>query len=669
MADFEMGIGRNWMFRKFSRKKINMLKKKENLRIVQWIVIVVLFWFLLISYWKNSFHIVEFGWFDNWQVDSERSVWDRIYEDIHFGFMHHAGLLGECKFETTYMYDPEHFVYTAQIGLQGLAFGILSRYLHMTQSQLYFTETLLMILCLAFLAWWIWSEFGYGTAIGYTILLFFNNWLTVSARNLYWVLWTMIFPFLCTLFILRLEEKTGKDVSKRLFLWGFLSIFIRCACGYEFISSVMINLELPVFYYAIKNKWKIKCLIRKFLQLALSAILAFACSVVGVIIQNYFYLNTGVREAINAFLFHVLFRTGVGGTDQYQGMIRDSLEASRLSIVETYLNEGVPLLFGFCMNILIVFVFTGMLLSMIDARYCKEIDEKRRKLLALDAIVCISFCGFLSWLVLAKGHSYIHTHIVYMMWSLPFLLLGEVLVFSSIGSIVISLRRKYKKIFVATVGVAVCFGLVCYYDVHLPALKEYRRVVDAGVTMYQDESDTLVLYEDSLYYFTKQNDGEEYYFLHFYENEQAEEFYNSDFIFADREMKLPFWFREHIAKIEIPKDYGVQMVETGRLEHNDTERAWQKVLSSDALIPSKASFQIVDVSDENWEYGFSRRENMILAYSENAYLSRCVGKSIRINGEKAVITAVKYVDGTYFYVYLDKKIEQRLKNSVARLTA
>lgn len=553
-----------------------------NKLIYQWFFLLMLFLLVFMSYWNNVFHLVDEDWFLTWQIDSEWSVWDRIYDDNYYGFSHNAGLLGECRYNEIYTYDPNHDVYTAQMGMQGFIFGFLFKYFHFTKSHLYFAETLIVIICLVALAWWIWKEFGYGTAVGYTVLLLFNQWLTVAARNLYHVVWTMLFPFLCTLFILRYAEKTEKKVNKQLFLWGFISIFIKCACGYEYISLVMINLELPVFYYAFKNRWKRNRSLLYFLELGIASMCAFICSIIGVTIQNNYYLKKGILNAFREFLYHVLYRTGIGGSEQFEGIIRESLEASRISILRAYFADGRPVLFQWNMNVMIVFIMAGMLVCLIDTKYCKEINVLRHKLLSLALLVLVALLGPLSWMILAKGHAYIHMHIIYVIWSLPFLLLGEVLVIRSVGTVIISYMKTNKKLAAVAMAIILLLWFAVYYDMHFPIVSEYKRVVEDGREVYTNETDTLIFYENKLYYLTDSKD-ENYYFLHFYKTEWSEEFYNHDFAFNDRKIQLPFWYRRRMAKVELPGDYEIQKIQTGCLDERRIERVWETTLKRDIL--------------------------------------------------------------------------------------
>ena len=51
-------------------------------------------------------------------------------------------------------------------------------------------------------------------------------------------------------------------------------------------------------------------------------------------------------------------------------------------------------------------------------------EESISKLTSLSIAVWFSFLAPLSWMVIFKGHSYIHTHMNFITWHMPFTLLG-----------------------------------------------------------------------------------------------------------------------------------------------------------------------------------------------------------------------------------------------------
>ena len=64
--------------------------------------------------------------------------------------------------------------------------------------------------------------------------------------------------------------------------------------------------------------------------------------------------------------------------------------------------------------------------------------------IALMAILWVSLAAPLSWFIIFKGHSYIHTHMNPIVWYMPFMLLGFVLT-GSTGWYLLQERYRNKK--------------------------------------------------------------------------------------------------------------------------------------------------------------------------------------------------------------------------------
>lgn len=187
---------------------------KKLIKMIASVIIVILgFLILMLDYVKNFFHIVDQSWFSTWQNDSEWLVWQRISDDIKIGFSHNFGLLGDYNASPIGQYDINHAAYTAQIGLQGFVFGLISRiFSNISPTILYSFSTAIFILCIFVLLYWIKSEFGNIAAVLIFISLCLNQWIIVSARNLYWVIWTFLLPFIVSLIILKIEEKKRRII-------------------------------------------------------------------------------------------------------------------------------------------------------------------------------------------------------------------------------------------------------------------------------------------------------------------------------------------------------------------------------------------------------------------------------------------------------------------------
>lgn len=380
---------------------------------------IILFWLLFVNYRENWFHIIEEAWFDSWQLDSEELVVRKIQEVMELGPKHIGGFLGSIGHE-----------YPQQIGLQGIIYSFISTVVGGKEVSsvlsLFYSFNVLMMCGILFLyLLWVYREFGCVTTFFTYILICLNSWLLVSARNLYWITFTLFVPFLGTLLLFQWEEKNGKKYSNIIAIFIFISIALRCACGYEFISTVMVSVELPLIYYAVKSKWELTVAVKRFLTNGLAALFSFISVLVMHIIKSGVYYNSFSR-AISILTNTVAKRTGFGNLESVSEIYMPSLEASKWSVLYKYLFAQRPLLGGMHMGGIVVVLLLLMLLMKIKKFDTVQLYCKRSQLKALSITFYLSLVAPISWYVLASAHSYIHLDINYILWSLPTLLLGDV---------------------------------------------------------------------------------------------------------------------------------------------------------------------------------------------------------------------------------------------------
>lgn len=225
-------------------QKMSWIRRK-NKKVILCMVGIALFLLLFLNLNFNFFNLLPEKWFNSWQADlSEQIVIDSLLGARQHGFGYSYCLMGS---------------YVKQIGLQGIFLRIIDALLPMKMLPIsLFKGIFVSFFCVIvlYLIYWSWREFGIGAAIALYLGVFFNRWIIASAANLYWAVFTFLLPFLCMLALCKHEEKQMKEFSCRIFfIVSFISIFIRAACGFEMISTVMISVEVPIFYYAVKNNW------------------------------------------------------------------------------------------------------------------------------------------------------------------------------------------------------------------------------------------------------------------------------------------------------------------------------------------------------------------------------------------------------------------------------
>lgn len=614
------------------------------------ILILFLFFLLAINYYNNAFKIVDSSWFKTWQSDSEELVTSSVTNALTSGFWYNYGLLGE---------------YTNQIGLQGMLFQLVGTWLNWSRVHIGILHVgNVLILCVLLFVYleWVRREFNFFTALLVYFTLFYNNWLIVSARNLYWVIYTFILPFICLLALLHLEEKKRIQLScKSLFCVIFITIFIKCACGFEMISTVMISMEIPIIYYAYKNEWSKKQFVRRFGMAGIAAISAFICAVIINLIQQTFYFNSFIK-AIEQFLYTVSKRTGLFNIKVAE-INQRSLEVSKWSILETYMSDGKPIIGNMHMDELCLLFLIATVLCFIAQKYSLTIDKNRRKLLSLSLALWVSYLGPISWYILASGHSSIHTTINYMLWSLPYLIIGFSLLFTVTLYLASDLWNKYP--FVLKAGVlGIIIGCIIYFYLNscYAGMKYFNMVRNEGVLLSKNTYMDLYYYKQTLFYISDKNFTDAKVFLHIFPVESDRKklkntsvtFDNKDFTFDINELKLPFWNHSKLAKVNLNTGYMIHELATGQYTSNET--LWEYKCGLIELESPPTTIQPVKLSDRNWQHGIKRDGSVILleadinhAFLENASVQLVDGQIVPIKGIE--------FDGRYTHIILEKYID------------
>lgn len=379
-------------------------------KFLPWIILAIAVVLLSLCFYRNQLNVADYEWFMNWQDDSDLHIRGRISRTIETQnpFSDYA-LIGQyAEIDGELKYDP----YFRQIGIQGLYASLIQRITGANlEDTVRYTRMLNAILCAVMcgiFAFWCCKEFGTAISAVCVALFAFSPWLTVSARNLYWAMWLMLLPSILALLMLRRDEQHKKYSHIASFFAMAAAIFLKCGAGYEFVSCVLVCMEIPYIYYALKNKWGVKKFLVRAVTVGVGGVLGFAAAVALNLLQCTLLVGD-FDTALRLFIENISKRTGAFGIEQTNELIIASLNVSPLTVINTYLFSGEPVLFSFTMSEIIAF-FLIML--------CVAIYTKKGSRAAYIASA-VSLVGPISWMVLAKGHSYIHCHINYVLWSLP----------------------------------------------------------------------------------------------------------------------------------------------------------------------------------------------------------------------------------------------------------
>ncbi len=286
--------------------------------------------------------------------------------------------------------------YRSQIGLQGHIFGLAARLIHHPKIWLVFriANISALILVVMLISKQLARQYGILLGIAFLGVSALSPWVRNFAPNLYWVEFTWFLPMLFGSLCITKPQKRGV-----WYLLFFLSVFIKCLCGFEYLSTILIGgvLFLAAEWIAEpsnRKEWSAQIGI-----LGTLSVLAFL--IVYVITASMYNPDLPFWERLLNFW-------NTNAARRLQGTDPDEIATivSPLKVVVLYFWENLS---GKAM--LLTTVCGGGTLFFRRYRY-GERDVRQW------ALYFLSLLGTLSWFVLAKQHSYIHLHLNFVLWFL-----------------------------------------------------------------------------------------------------------------------------------------------------------------------------------------------------------------------------------------------------------
>lgn len=320
--------------------------------------------------------------------------------------------------ETGYFMQAGNLVpYESQIGLQGFAF---SRFpLFFTTHQVYVAGSLLLAAFLAVILTFICYEIAkkYNTLFGVVFYLvsLLSPWMIGYSTNFYWVEFTWFLPMLIGLLCVNHLEK--RSVRAACYLAMLLAVGIKSACGYEYITTVMLGgivfllTDLTKEIIEHKDRRKIRRLFGTTFLMGLSALAGF---VGALLIHGSIRGNGDVISGLKNIYYSDVLRRTFGDANMFQDIYADSLNASIIRVVIRYLRFDTQIVLGVTRWAFIPLIMITFFILVY--RLAKKREDKQYLILyvwlGLTAI---------SWFVLGKAHSYIHVRMNFVMWYFGFM--------------------------------------------------------------------------------------------------------------------------------------------------------------------------------------------------------------------------------------------------------
>ncbi|RKU24684.1 hypothetical protein C6503_00210 [Candidatus Poribacteria bacterium] len=442
-----------------------------------WVVSILLLFF---GFYTNLWHVAEQQWFANHQKDTEAHIMGRMVKSRQDGIFSAGGLNGWGTAKrtdaewipstalgpqyTAYLYKlsfDKFSPYMSQPGGQGMVFSLLDRLIPLSPQvklwSFYVLTALLSAIALTAIIGWFYEAFGGWVAIFVIGSAVLSQWLTVFGKNLWWSLWAFYLPMIAVMYFLKRYRET---LDRQLIRFGiviFIAVSIKCFInGYEYITTTLLMMMAPFVYYVILDKWNRQQCVKWTLAAGLGSGVAIFFSFIMLCFQIG-AAKDGFMDGVEHIIWSFGKRT-YGEAEDFPPVYAASLEAGTIGVVITYMNGiffdlnnyfsqsnlSKLLVFNFLLKVLKVRYYYLIVLFVVMSallfwRSNKEIlAERRPHYIALIWTTWFSMLAPLSWFVIFKAHSYIHTHMSFLLWQMPFTLFG----FAVFGSAVIAWTKK-----------------------------------------------------------------------------------------------------------------------------------------------------------------------------------------------------------------------------------
>ena len=322
-----------------------------------------------------------------------------------------------------------------------MLFSVLDRFLPLSPKaklqSFYILTSILSAVALTMIVLWFFWEFGLCVAMFLLTSAVLSQWIVVFGRNLWWSIWAFYLPMILILYYLKHKRVPANLHYIKFGSLVFISVLVKCVVnGYEYMTTTLIMMMVPFVYYSILEKWS-------FRQFFKGAIVAALCSSVAILLSltilcvQIASVKGSVLDGIGHVVFSIETRTH-GDAQNFPASYAHSLDSRTIDVITTYLmgtffdlnnyvnpHSSIASRFLFKVRyVYLIFLFLGMSLIVAFRKNEYFLGKQRQRYFALLYTTWFSILAPLSWYIVFKAHSHVHTHMNYIVWQMPFTLFG-----------------------------------------------------------------------------------------------------------------------------------------------------------------------------------------------------------------------------------------------------
>lgn len=321
----------------------------------------------------------------------------------------------------------EYYGYPSQVGLQGKIYALISKFGYNAYLVEFYrwVNSFLLSLVIVGILYLIRIKYNILMSIIWGSVFIFSPHVLNFSHNLYWVEFTWFIPILLGL-TAATDNVNFKYKNLVIPILIFLSIFIKSLCGYEYLSSIMISMTMWLITDIIVNIYKRnRDELKKKLKLFFIISLCGLCGFVSALSLHSYYRGNGniLTGVYDIYQKDILRRTIAGNEDNFtttNSLILKSIKVPTTKVIVKYFKP-----YSDKQNFLIKIVgksfwpLSVIALIIMIYRICYKKFDQEENIKTLSLFL-ISLASTLSWVILAKSHSFIHTNMNSVLWFLGY---------------------------------------------------------------------------------------------------------------------------------------------------------------------------------------------------------------------------------------------------------
>jgi hypothetical protein len=309
--------------------------------------------------------------------------------------------------------DPQRIALTGNLSLYGIQGPLLSKIFAATGRSIALLNAItsvLFALTVVALALLYRRIFSLGFAVVFLMTIALSPWMVSFAKNLFWLPFTWFVPAVFSAWYFLAKSKSHRLAALAML---YLAFTFKCLAGYEYISSIILLATAPWIYDFCNPQGTLgkKQAVKGGFLICMIGTLGFLTA----LLMHADLRGVDILDGLKNIYEQDVKRRTYGDAGNFDPSYQASLLATPWSVVQTYvMNWRTDFLYGLKGD-----VFAGLsLLSVLVVAFRGVVGDAQWKTQAglLLAFVFVP----LSWFVLAKAHSAVHTHVNFVLWYFGF---------------------------------------------------------------------------------------------------------------------------------------------------------------------------------------------------------------------------------------------------------